>query len=165
MTRRMRAVTVVLSSLLVAAIVAAGAVSGYLFWEREELVGAQATRDEVGPIAARAVPAVLGFDFQTIERSLTEAEPLLTPEYRRAFRAQADRDVIPEARQRQVNSQINVTGYGVMDATRNSASVLVYLTRTVTAKGATEPVFQGSRVRVDVKRVDGKWLVNFIEVL
>jgi Mce-associated membrane protein len=57
--------------------------------------------------------------------------------------------------------QASVVGVGVMAAKRDSASVMVYMNRTVTDK-SKEPVYDGSRLRVDYQRVGGKWLINYI---
>ncbi|MXI81930.1 mammalian cell entry protein, partial [Mycobacterium tuberculosis] len=52
-------------------------------------------------------------------------------------------------------------GVGVMDAKRDCASVMVYLNRTVTDK-TRQPLYDGSRLRVDFQRIDGKWLIAYI---
>jgi Mce-associated membrane protein len=44
------------------------------------------TRDELAPLAAKQIPQVFGYDYQTVERSLNEVYPLLTPDYRQEFR-------------------------------------------------------------------------------
>ena len=44
------------------------------------------------------------------------------------------RRIIPEAKKREVVVQANVVGVGVMSAKRESASVMVYMNRTVTDK-------------------------------
>jgi Mce-associated membrane protein len=150
-----------LAGLLAAAFVGLAGVGGWLYWDRVERRGEQATRSELGPIASKQVTAVFGYDYQTVERSLTDAYTMLTPDYRREFEQRANQDIIPQARQRQVVSQASVVGVGVMDAHRNSASVMVYLNRTVTDK-SRQPVYDGSRLRVDYKRLDGKWLINYI---
>jgi Mce-associated membrane protein len=49
----------------------------------------------------------------------------------------------------------------VLTAQRNSASVMVYMNRTVTDK-SKEPVYDGSRLRVDYRKVDGEWLIEYI---
>jgi Mce-associated membrane protein len=50
-----------------------------------------------------------------------------------------------------------------MDAQRNSAAVMVYLNRTVSDKSSRErPIYDGVRLRVEYKRIDGKWLNNYI---
>ena len=96
--------------------------------------GEQAARDELAPLAEKQIPLVFGYDYQTVERSLNEVYPLLTPSYRQEFEDRALKDIIPQARERQLVSQAHVVGVGVMTAQRNSASVMVYMNRTVTDK-------------------------------
>lgn len=81
--------------------------------------------------------------------------------YRQEFEDRANKDIIPQARERQVVSQANVVGVGVLSAQRNSATVMVYLNRTVTDKSKT-PIYDGSRLRVDYQKIDGKWLIKYI---
>ncbi|MBV8930438.1 MAG: mammalian cell entry protein [Mycobacteriaceae bacterium] len=151
------------AGLLAAAFVGLAGVGGWLYWGRVELRGEQAARAELGPLAQKEIPAVFGYDYQTIERSLTEAYTMLTPDYRKEFEQRANSDIIPQARDRQVVSQANVVGVGVMDAHRNSASVMVYINRTVSDKSnRQQPIYDGARLRVDYKRLNGKWLINYI---
>ena len=147
--------------LLAVAFVAAAGAGGWIYWNRVELRGAQVTRDELAPLAARQIPQVFGYDYQTVERSLNEVYPLLTPDYRHEFEDRANKDIIPQARERQLVAQANVVGVGVLNAQRNSASVMVYLNRTVTDKSKT-PIYDGSRLRVDYRKIGGKWLINYI---
>jgi len=141
--------------------VALAAMSGWLYWNRVELRAEESTRAELAPLAAEQIPVVFGYDYQTVERSLTDAYQMLTPDYRREFEDRATKEVIPQARERQVVSQADVVGVGVMAAERNSGSVMVYMNRSVTDK-SREPVYDGSRLRVDYKRIDGRWLINYI---
>jgi Mce-associated membrane protein len=147
--------------LLALSFVALAAVGGWMYWNRVELRGEQATRAELAPLAEQQIPKVFGYDYQTVERSLTEVYPLLTPDYREEFQDRANKDIIPQARERQLVSQANVVGVGVLSAQRNSASVMVYMNRTVTDK-SKEPVYDGSRLRVDYQKIDGKWLIEYI---
>jgi Mce-associated membrane protein len=150
-----------LAALVVAGIVALAGIGGSLYWNRVETRDAQITRAELAPLAANQIPRVFGYDYQTVERSLTDAYTLLTPDYRREFEDRAKQKIIPEARERQVVSQASVVGVGVLEAQRNSGSVLVYMNRTVTDK-SKQPAYDGSRLRVDYQKVDGKWLINYI---
>ncbi|KUI41351.1 mammalian cell entry protein [Mycobacterium sp. IS-1590] len=150
-----------LSVLLAVAFVAAAGAGGWLYWNRVEQRGELAARAELAPLAERQIPKVFGYDYQTVERTLNEVYPMLTPDYRQEFRDRADKDIIPQARERQLVSQAHVVGVGVLDAHRESASVMVYLNRTVTDK-SKEPVYDGSRLRVDYQKVDGKWLIQYI---
>jgi Mce-associated membrane protein len=153
----------IVAGLLTAAFVGLAAVGGSMYWQRVEMRSEQAARDELGPLAQQQIPAVFNYDYKTVERSLTDAYNLLTPDYRKEFQSRANSDIIPQARQREVVSQANVVGVGVMDAQRNSAAVMVYLNRTVSDKSSRErPIYDGVRLRVEYKRIDGKWLINYI---
>jgi len=149
------------SAIVVAGIVALSAISGGLYWDRIQTKAEQTTRAELRPLAQEQIPLVFGYDYQTVEGSLTDAYNLLTPEYRREFESRATEQIIPEARERQVVSQASVVGVGVLDAQRDSGSVMVYLNRTVTDK-SKESVYDGSRLKVDYQKVDGKWLISYI---
>jgi Mce-associated membrane protein len=149
------------AALVVVAIVALGGIGASLYWNRVELRADQTTRTELAPLAADQIPKVFGYDYQTVERSLTDAYALLTPDYRREFEDRANKDIIPQARQRQVVSQASVVGVGVLEALRDSGSVMVYMNRTVTDK-SKQPAYDGSRLRVDYQKVDGKWLIKYI---
>ncbi|TFV54335.1 mammalian cell entry protein [Mycobacterium sp. PS03-16] len=155
---RLAGATAVLCAL---AFVALAAVGGWLYWERVQLRGEQLARAQLAPLAQEQIPKVFGFDYQTVLTSTTEASTLLTPEFRREFLEKANREVIPRARERQLVSQANVVGVGVLEAQRDSGQVMVYLNRTLTEKSG-EPLYDGSRLRVDYVKVDGKWLINYI---
>ena len=147
--------------LLALGVVALGGVGGWLYWDRVQLHDEQTTREELAPLAQQQIPQVFGYDYQTVEGSLGKVYPLLTPSYRREFEDRATKDIIPQARDRQLVSQANVVGVGVLEAQRNSASVMVYMNRTVTDK-SRQPIYDGSRLRVDYQKIDGKWLINYI---
>ena len=152
-----------IAGLMAAAFVGLAAVGGSLYWQRVETRSEQAARDELAPLAQKQIPAVFNYDYKTVERNLTDAYNMLTPDYRREFEDRANSDIIPQARQREVVSQANVVGVGVMDAQRNSAAVMVYINRTVSDKSnRDQPIYDGARLRVEYKRIEGKWLINYI---
>ncbi len=161
MRRWLRWLVAVAGSLLIAAIVGLSAAGGWFYWDRVQSRGEEAARAVLPQLAAKEIPQVFAYDYQTVERSLNDAYPLLTPEYRQEFQKSANAQIIPEAKKREVVAQASVVGVGVMAAKRNSASVMVYLNRTVTDK-SRQPMYDGSRLRVDFKRIDGKWLIAYI---
>ena len=150
-----------LSVIVVAAIVGLAAVSAGLYWDRSQTRAAQITRAELRPLATDQIPKLFGYDYQTVEGSLTDASNLLTPDYRREFQKQSSERIIPQAREQQVVSQVNVVGVGVLDAQRDSGSVMVYINRTVTDK-SKESVYEGSRLKVDYQKLDGDWLISYV---
>jgi Mce-associated membrane protein len=146
---------------LVAAFVALAASAGWFYWDRVQTRGEQAARALLPTLAAKEIPEVFAYDYQTVERSLSAAYPLLTPDYRQEFRKSADAQIIPEAKKREVVVQANVVGAGVMTAKRDSASVMVYMNRTVTDK-SRQPLYDGSRLRVDFRKIGKQWLIAYI---
>ena len=65
--------------------VAIASVGGWLYWHRVELRGEQLAREQLGSLALQQIPKVFGYDYQTVERSLNEVYPMLTPDYRQEF--------------------------------------------------------------------------------
>lgn len=152
-----------IAALVAVAVVGLAAVAGALYWERVETRAEQGARDELAPLAQQQIPTVFTYDYKTVERNLNETYRMLTPDYRKEFEDRANSDIIPQARQRELVSQANVVGVGVMEAQRNSAAVMVYINRTVSEKtNRDQPIYDGARLRVEYKRVDGRWLINYI---
>ncbi len=143
------------------AFIALGAVGGSLYWKRVERVGAQQASSELPQLAAQQIPVILGFDYQTIERSRTDAYQLLTPDFRREYEDDTTKNVIPSARERQIVSQVNVVGVGMLDAHRDSGSVMVFMNRVLTDK-TKQPLYDGSRLRVDYLKVGRDWRIKNI---
>ncbi|MBU9763153.1 mammalian cell entry protein [Mycobacterium sp. TNTM28] len=154
--------TTLLIGLLAVAFVALAAVGGSLYWNHVLQRGQQIARDTLPGLAAQQIPKVFGYDYQTVERSLMETYPMLAPDFRHQFEQDATAKVIPEARKRQLVVQINVVGVGVMSVERESGSVLVYMNRTVTGK-SREPLYDGSRLRVDYRKFGNDWLISAIK--
>jgi Mce-associated membrane protein len=148
--------------LVIAIIVGLSAAGGWFFWERVQTQGEQSARAVLPKLAAKEIADIFGYEYQTVERSLAAAYPWMTPEYRQEFQKSANAQIIPEAKKREVVVQANVVGVGVMSAKRTSASVMVYMNQTVTDKASREPVYNGSRLRVDFKKVGDKWLIAYI---
>lgn len=151
-----------LVGVLAVAFIALSALGGAMYWSRVQQRGQEATRAELPSLAIEQIPRVFGYDYQTVERSLMETYPLLTPGFRQQFESDAQQKVIPEARKRELVVQINIVGVGVEAAQRDTGSVLVYMNRTVTDK-SRQPLYDGSRLRVEYRKVDGKWLIHAIK--
>lgn len=152
-----RRLLIVTGYFLAVAFVGLSAVAGWMYWDR----GEQVARAVLPGLAAKEIPEVFAYDYQTVERSLSAAYPLLTPDYRAEFQKSANTQIIPEAKKREVVVQANVVGVGVMSAKRESASVMVYMNRTVTDK-SRQPLYDSSRLRVDFKKIGKQWLIAYI---
>ena len=157
-TTRLLALVGVLAAL---GAIALAAGSGSLYWQHVESAAAKRTSDTLPALATEQIPVIFGYDYQTVERSLDAAARLLTQDYEREFKDRAAKDIIPQARERQLVSQANVVGAGMLDAQRDSGSVMVFMNRTVTDK-SKQPVYDGSRLRVDYQKERGEWKIKYI---
>src|SRR4030081_791498 len=105
--------------LLVAGIVGLSAAAGWFYWDRVQTRGEQAARALLPQLATKEIPEVFAYDYQTVERSLEAAYPLLTPEYRQEFQKSANAQIIPEAKKRGGVVRANVVrGGGVSQTPR-----------------------------------------------
>lgn len=77
---------IVAGYLLAVAFVGLSAAAGWMYWDRVEVRGEQAARAVLPGLAAKEIPEVFAYDYQTVERSLSAAYPLLTPDYRAGSR-------------------------------------------------------------------------------
>lgn len=150
---------------VIAGIIGIGALIGWQYWNRAQTTASENTRSVLAPLAAEQIPKIFGFEYKSVEQTSIEAYALLTPNYRHEFEDRSVKDIIPQARARELISQVNVVGSGVIEAQRNSGSVLVFMNRTITDKTTPErkPVYEGARIRVDYQKVDGKWLINYVQ--
>ena len=141
--------------------VALAGVGGWLYWNRVQLRGEQAARAELAPLAANQIPKVFAYDYQTVERSLTDAYTLLTPEYRQEFEDRPPTTSFRRPGSGRWSARPTWSAWEYLTAQRDSASVMVFMNRTVTDK-SRQPVYDGSRLRVDYQKIDGKWLIRYI---
>jgi Mce-associated membrane protein len=148
------------------ACVGLAAIGGAYYWQRVQTQGANAARTELPTLARQQVPMVLGFDYQTIERSRLAAYDFMTPSFRQQYEASVSSKVVPEAKQSRVVSDVSVVGAGPLSGGLNSGSVLVFMNRVITFNDPAkkqDPVYEGSRLRVDYRKIDGRWLMNDIQ--
>ncbi len=68
------------------AFVALAGVGGWFYWTRVEIRGEKDARDILADKASEQIPKVFGYDYQTVERSLNDVYPLLTPTTARSSR-------------------------------------------------------------------------------
>jgi Mce-associated membrane protein len=156
-----RAVVALVGVLAALGVVALAGFGGAVYWNRVETNGETQARAVLPKLASEQLPHIFGYDYQTVERSLGDVYPLLTDDFRSRFSDQVTKTVIPEARKRQLVVQVNVVGAGMLAAQRTSGSVMVFMNLTYTDH-SKQPVYEGSRVRVDYEKVGSDWKMQAI---
>lgn len=149
-----------LGALLAVAVVALGALGGSAYWNHVQLAGEQATAEQLPDLAKSQIPQILGYEYSSVQRSTTQALTLMTPAFRKRYEElTAKNNIFNDAVKRKLISQVNVVGAGMISSHRDSGSVLAFVNRVITDE-RKQPNYEGSRLKVDYRKIDGKWLID-----
>lgn len=150
-----RAARITLVAFLVLLLVAAG--FGWFAWKQRNL---DAARDQARTAAEQSLTSLLSYDYRTVGQDVEARQALTTGQFRTEYGALVRDVVTPAAARQQVVTQTTAAGSAVeSDAGEDRITVVLFLNQTSTVAGRPDPVFSGSRVRAEMQRVDGRWLV------
>lgn len=139
---------------------------GLVVWQgleyREDRQIAQA-REEVVDAASEQAVAMLAYNFDTANDQLAGAAEGLTGDFRDDYTKLIDDVIVPGAKEKKLTVQVTVQAGGVISAEPDSASVLLYLNQVTTSADVPEAQTAGSRVIIDLQKVDDRWLVSNLE--
>lgn len=134
------------------------------FWSESAEAQAAAQAESRAPAAAeRAAQAVLSYNFETLEADKAKAVRLLTDGYRKDYTETFDTLVTKNAEQVKAEVEAQVVASAVTRASPNQADVLLFVNQTTTSTANNgEPKTALNRVTLDMREVDGTWLVDGI---
>ena len=118
------------------------------------------TRSEVPGIASEQAVAMLSYQHDTVDAQLADAAGGLTDRFRDTYTSLITQTVAPSAKEKAIDTSVTVVGTSIVDATGDSATLLLFLNQQTTSTDFPDPTTTGSRVRVELDKVDGRWLVD-----
>lgn len=121
------------------------------------------TRDDVAQAAAETSAALLTYTPDTVAADQYAAGERLTGDFRARYGQFTDTVVVPTSRTNRVTSTATVTATGVSSVDGDDAEALVFLTQVTSTDAAPDPVTTKVGARVDLTRIDGRWLVSDFE--
>lgn len=152
--------------LLVSALVitvALAAAAGAFAWRDRQAAAVASARVESVAAARSAARDVFSLDYRTLKADSRAAAARLTPAFRRKYQQVLDGLVAKLAGENKGVLKATVVAAGVRDATADSAVVLAFVDiASTTAKRPTVRT-DANRVRLQMKRIDGRWLVDNIQ--
>lgn len=154
---RKRAVIAALATALIVALVVAAALLGYQYWVDRQTE--QARTDAVDAAGRQAV-AMLSYDFSTVTTELPKAADGLTGDFKEQYAKLIDDAIVPGAKEKQLTVKVTVQGGSVVTASKDRVVTLMFLNQVTTSKDAPQAVTSGSRVRMELHKEDGRWLVS-----
>ncbi|HWN36013.1 MAG TPA: hypothetical protein VNP03_24890 [Pseudonocardia sp.] len=146
-------------ALLVTAVLLAG--GSVVLWRAAD--GQRATQaggQDALAASRRAAVALLSYDSRTVDAQLAAASDLITGPFQADFRNVASTLVAPAAKQKQVSTHAQVVAAAVVTAAPREVTTLLYLNQTTQSAGSPAPSISGSRVRLTMTEVAGRWLVS-----
>ncbi|WP_280200775.1 hypothetical protein [Nocardia cyriacigeorgica] len=146
-----------LASLLAGTLVAAAVVTafGASKAQRTDRAG-----DEARDFATETVSQILSYDHRNVEQHFASVLDSLGGEFRPQFEEVSRQVIVPSAQQRQVVTNAEVVGSSVIDARPDQAELLLFVNQSTTSAEQPNTKLDGSRVRVTVERIDGRWLIT-----
>ena len=150
-----RALTIMLVAILVL-----GAASGVFAVLAHQQSTVDAAAQDARTAAEKNVVTLLSYDYRTVGGEVAQRQALTTGQFHDEYGSLITDVVTPTAQQQQTVTQTTVANSApTAEESSTRVSVLLFLNQTTTVAGKSDPTFSGSRVRVGMNLVDGRWLV------
>lgn len=108
---------------------------------------------------------LLSYDYRHLGRDFARARGELTGRFARDYRRTTKTVVRPTARQVKAVVTADVVASSVEQASQNEVVVLLFVNQTTTSTRVDGPRVDLNRVRMTMRRVDGRWLVSKVSAL
>lgn len=154
---------IALSVLLVAATSFA---AGWFYFEyRTDRHTDHAAGREAIQAASDGMVALLSYSPESLSHDFNNAKSRITGDFQPYYQQFTEQIVAPAAQRAQLTTTVRVIRAAVSELRPNSAVVLAFIEQTTASKAKSEPVKTTSSVRVNLKKIDGSWLIDKLDVL
>ena len=109
--------------------------------------------------AERAVVPVLSYDYRTLEEDVAAAQAYMTSDFRDQYDQMVAGILDGNAESRKAVVQTEVVDSAVVRTGQDRVDVLLFVDRPTTNADDTEPIVYKDQVTLQMRRVDGEWLV------
>ncbi len=151
---------ILVRSLAVVIVLALAAGVGVLFYQyRQNEQTEQARTDAVSAASAQAT-SMLAYDFDNVDQQLGSAADGLTGDFRDEYTKLVTDVIAPSAKEKSLTVQVTVQGTAVVSADPDEATILLFLNQITTSTDVPDAASSGSRVRMTMEKVDGRWLAS-----
>lgn len=103
---------------------------------------------------------MLAYDHATVDEQVAAASDGLTGDFRDEYTNLMKNVIAPGAKEKSITVQVSVQASSVVSAEADRAVTLLFLNQITTSSVNPEAVSSGSRVRVELEKHDGRWLVS-----
>ncbi|WP_051174931.1 hypothetical protein [Nocardia exalbida] len=159
MNKRTTITTFVVLALLLGAVTTTTVVLGRSVTQHNATTAAAQSAQE----AARSrISTVLSYNFNTIDTELPRVTDDLTGKFRSDFAEISSKVIIPIAHRDSIITTAKVVESSIVTADVDKVTVLLFLNQETSSAKYQGPRLDGSRIRVEMTKVDGQWLISDI---
>ena len=152
---------------LVLALLAAGALAGWLYFTqyRPDQQTDNAVAQSVVNAARDGTVALLSYKPDTLDQDFAAARSHLSGDFLNYYNDFTKQVVTPAAKSKGVTTTAQVVGAAPSELQPNSATVLVFVNQVTTSRERPDPAAAASAVKVSLTKVNGQWLINKFDPL
>ena len=148
--------------LVAAALVISAGVAGWLYFYQYRVD--QQTNSDAENVALEAAKTgtigLLSYAPDTLDKDFANAKSNLTGDFLSYYTQFTEQIVTPAAKEKQVKTAASVVRAAVSEMHPDSAVVLLFVNQVTTSKENPDGAFAASSVKVGLKKIDGRWLIN-----
>jgi Mce-associated membrane protein len=154
---------IVLTVLLVSA---TGFAAGWFYFEyRADRQTDTSAAREVIKAASEGAVLLLSYSPEGLSHDFDNAKSRVTGDYKVFYQQFTEQIVTPAAQRAQLTTTVRVIRAAVSELHPNSAAVLAFIEQKTSSKDKPEPVKTSSSLRIMLKKVQGSWLIDKLDVL
>jgi len=157
MKNNLRAILIISAAILFVAAGVLGGFTGFKYWSDNQ---AEQARTQSVEAARNTVQAMFSYDYHTVQTELPKVGTSLTPSFRADYMKLVNDVIVKGAVEKQLTVRANTMAAGVVSADRSHAVVLLYVNQVTTGKDSPQGTVTPSRVRVNLDKDNGHWLVG-----
>lgn len=150
----------VVAGVLVAVAVVLAVVVGWLAWGKIQDNAAEAARTDAVKAAEEQAVAVLAYSYDKVDEQVAAAAEGLTGDFREEYLNLMNNVIAPGAKEKSITVQAVVQASSIVSAEPDHAVAMLFVNTISTNSENPEAVSSGSRVRVELEKEDGRWLVS-----
>jgi Mce-associated membrane protein len=132
---------------------------GYLKWLDGTARESRAAAEASVRAASESTIAILSYKPETVDHDLKAAADRLAEPFRQQYTQLVNDVVAPGAKQQHITAVATVPAAASVSATGKHSVVLVFVDQTTTI-GNDAPTQSTSSVRVNLEKIDGRWLIS-----
>lgn len=150
-------------AVLVVLLVALAGAAGVLLKKNDHTQNIASAEKAALATSKESLVTLLSYDYRELDGLADQTSNLVTGDFADRYRALLNEELIPAAKQKKVVTRTEIATASVVDGSTTKVDLLVFVNQVSATAGSETPILSGSRVRVQMRLVDGSWRVSAID--